>query len=213
MFMKCSYHPAGDAAQLCRTCNKPLCAECAHQIKGKHYCQDCLVQGAEWVATFKELRIPADAPKRAALLSLIPGMGAVYNNQYIKALTFFAVFALLAIMGDEVHGIFGFGAVVFLVFTLFDSYRTAEQNLRFRLEPASAAKPVVSDRMTFGWGLFLILLGVLFLLQNIIPFHFLSRLWPLMFILLGAYLVFRFVRDRQEMEKVPAPPSTESGGK
>src|SRR5205809_402536 len=102
-FMNCSYHPTADSQDFCTTCSKPLCVDCAHQIKGKSYCQDCLISGAEWAATVKDMRIPADSPKRAALCSLIPGMGAVYNSQYLKALTFFAVFSALVMMGDDVH--------------------------------------------------------------------------------------------------------------
>ena len=48
-------------------------------------------------------RLPKDAPKRAALCSLIPGMGAVYNNENLKAITYFSVFAALVIMGERVH--------------------------------------------------------------------------------------------------------------
>ncbi len=201
--MKCAYHPATESGELCRTCNKPLCAECAHQIKGKIYCQDCLVKGAEWVAAIRDLRVPADSPKRAALCSLIPGMGAVYNNEYLKAITFFSVFAALVMMADEFHGIFGFGAFAFLIFTMFDSYRTAETKARLRIETGVEPKEAGSDRTVIGWGIFLMVLGVIFLLQNIIPYHFLNRLWPLVFIFLGGYLVWRYMRD----DRTPTSPS------
>ena len=49
--MKCSYHPTVDSQAFCTACSKALCAECSHRIKGKVYCQDCLVRGAEWAAT------------------------------------------------------------------------------------------------------------------------------------------------------------------
>ncbi len=200
--MKCAYHATADAQQFCSTCNKALCGECSHQIKGKYYCQDCLVQGAEWATAVKDLRIPADSPKRAAVCSLIPGMGAVYNSEYMKALTQFAVFAALVIMGDRIHGVFGFAAFAFIVFTMFDSYRTAEARTRARLEGAPISEPS-KDRAPFAWGIFLVFLGVLFLLQNIIPYYFLNRLWPVVFILLGGYLVWRSIQDRAEN---PAPP-------
>jgi hypothetical protein len=196
--MKCSYHPAVDSQETCGSCNRFLCSECVHKIKGKTFCQDCLMEGAEWVAAIRGLRMPADAPKRAALCALIPGMGAVYNDEYLKALTFFAVFASLILLGDKVHGVFGFGAFVFLVFTLFDAYRTAELHVRRRVESRnrSEGSPQL-DKTILGWGLFLIVLGVLFLLQNIIPFYFLTRIWPLLFILLGAYLVYRAFDNRK----------------
>lgn len=196
--MKCSYHPATDSLEFCSTCSKPLCSECAHRIKAKVYCQDCLVRGAEWAAAVKDLRIPADSPKRAAVCSFIPGMGAVYNSEYLKAITFFAVFAALAILGDEIHGVFGFGAFAFLVFTMFDSYRTAEQRARAQLETQPPPDLSGRDRTVIGWGIFLIILGVLFLLQNIIPYRFLYRLWPLVFIFLGGYLIWRAIQDRSD---------------
>jgi hypothetical protein len=197
--MKCSYHPAVESQEMCSSCTRTLCSECAHKIKGKTFCQDCLVEGAEWAATVRGLRMPADAPKRAALCALIPGMGAVYNNEYLKAITFFAVFASLIMLGEGVHAVFGFGAFVFLVFTLFDAYRTAELHARQRLDSGKISEASQqSDKTVVGWGIFLIVLGILFLAQNIIPYHFLTRIWPLLFILLGAYLVYRALFDRKD---------------
>jgi hypothetical protein len=171
---------------------------CTQKVKGKSYCQDCLVQGAEWAATVKGLKLPSDAPKRAAICAIIPGMGAVYNTEYTKAITYFAVFAALAMMGDRVNGIFGFGSFVFVIFTMFDAYRTAEAKARRRLQPGFAEEPPHQDRTIIGWGIFLIILGVLFLLQNVIPYYFLNRLWPLVFVLLGAYLVYRAIHSREK---------------
>jgi hypothetical protein len=202
--MNCAYHPNAESKELCSTCSKSLCNECAHQIKGKIFCQDCLVRGAEWAAAVKELRVPADAPKRAALCALIPGMGAVYNNEYIKAITHFAVFAALVTMADHVNGVFGFGAFVFLIFTIFDSYRTAEAKTRARIEARLKPEEVNKDRTIVGWGVFLMVLGAIFLLQNLIPYYFLNKLWPLVFIFLGGYLVYHyFTSDRASGNNAP----------
>jgi len=196
--MKCSYHPVIESQEKCNACSKLLCAECTHKIKGKPYCQDCLVQGAEWAATVKGLKLPSDSPKRAALCAIIPGMGAVYNNEYTKAITYFAVFAALSLMSDRVNGVFGFGAFVFLIFTMFEAYRTSEAKARIALQTGAVPEePPQKDRTIIGWGVFLIVLGVIFLLQNIIPYYlFVNQLWPLLFILLGGYLVYRAVQNR-----------------
>jgi len=201
--MKCAYHPEAQSVEYCGTCSRALCADCSHQIKGKVFCQDCLVRGAEWAAAVKDFRIPADAPKRAAALSLIPGMGAVYNGDYQKAITQFAVFAALVIMADEVNSVFGFGSFVFLIFTMFDSYRAAESNLRARLDggPAAVRAATLKDRSAIAWGIFLIGLGGLFLLKNLIRYDFIHRMWPLAFIALGGYIVYRSWRDREEESK------------
>jgi hypothetical protein len=201
--MKCTYHPATETQVLCSTCNKPLCAECSHQIKGNVFCQECLVQGAEWASSMKGLKLPTDSPKRAALISLIPGMGAVYNGDYVKAITFFAVFAALTMMADRVADIFGFAAFSFLVFTMFDSYRAAEAANRARVMGGGAPLEPTSgkDRTVAGWGIFLIVLGVIFLLQNLIPFRFLERLWPLVFIGIGAYLVYYYLTANKSTDQ------------
>jgi hypothetical protein len=200
--MKCSYHPAVDSQDACSVCSKPMCTECTHKVKGKPYCQDCLALGAEWAATVKGLKLPSDAPKRAALCAIIPGMGAVYNNEYTKAITYFAVWAALSVMGSRVNGIFGFGAFVFVIFTMFDAYRTAEAQARRRLQTGLVGEPLQQDKTIIGWGVFLILLGLLFLLQNIIPYYlFVNRLWPLVFVLLGAYLVYRAIQNREKQAR------------
>jgi hypothetical protein len=101
-------------------------------------------------------------------------------------------------MGDSVHGVFGFGAFVFLIFTMFDSYRTAELKLRTRLEQPLEMPAAGKDQTVAAWGILLIGLGIIFLLKNFIHFDFISKLWPLVFIGLGAYLVYRYVSDREE---------------
>jgi hypothetical protein len=204
--MKCSYHPAVDIQELCKACNKGLCGDCAHRIKGKPYCQDCLVEGAEWAATIKGLKLPADSPRRAALCAIIPGLGAVYNNEYLKAVTYFAVWAALIMLGR----IFIFGAIVFVLFTMFDAYRSAEAKVRIKVKSAVEPAAAPQDKTIIGWGVFLIILGLFFLLENIIPYYFLNRLWPLIFILLGAYLVYQAIQKKKakplEIEVLPTEP-------
>jgi hypothetical protein len=192
--MKCAYHPEAESQELCSACNKFLCAECAHKIKGKAYCQDCLIEGAEWAATFKGLKLPSDAPRRAALCAIIPGLGAVYNNEYLKAVTYFSVWTALAIMGSRIHGVFVFASIVFVLYTMFDAYRSAEATLRKRIQ--SPAETSRHDRTIIGWGIFLIILGIFFLLDNIIPYDYVNKLWPLVFILLGGYLVYYAVKKK-----------------
>ena len=205
--MKCSYHPAVESREACSACNRLLCSECAHTIKGKAFCQDCLIEGAEWASTIRGLRLPSDAPKRAALCAIVPGLGAVYNTEYMKAIAYFAVWAALSVMGNRISPVFGFGAFVFILFTMFDGYRSAEARVRNRLKTATfAAEPPNQDKTLVGWGIFLMILGVIFLLHNIIPFYFLNRLWPLMFILLGAFLVYRALQNRKSQASEPSMP-------
>jgi hypothetical protein len=193
--MKCSYHPVVESQESCNACKKPLCGECAHKIKGKAYCQDCLVEGAEWAATIKGLKLPSDSPKRAALCAIIPGLGAVYNSEYLKAITYFAVWAALAILGGRESGIFIFASIVFVLFTIFDAYRSAETMVRTQLKAIPISETAQRDKTIVGWGVFLMILGVFFLLENVIPFYYFNKLWPLIFVLLGAFLVYRALQN------------------
>ncbi|HTY61085.1 MAG TPA: DUF5668 domain-containing protein [Acidobacteriota bacterium] len=193
--MKCSYHPAVESQESCNACNKPLCADCSHKIKGKAYCQDCLIEGASWAATIKGLKLPSDSPRRAALCAVIPGLGAVYNGEYLKAITYFAVWAALAMLGGRVSGVFIFGSIVFVIFTMFDAYRSAEAMVRKQLKSIPVSETARDDKTIVGWGIFLIILGVFFLVESMIPFDFFRKLWPLVFVLLGAYLIYRALQN------------------
>jgi hypothetical protein len=210
--MKCSYHAAVESLECCNACNKFLCGECAHRIKDKVYCQDCLIEGSEWVATFKGLKLPSDAPRRAAICAVIPGLGAVYNNEYLKAVTYFAVWTALAMMGSRVHGVFVFASIVFVLYTMFDAYRSAEALVRKRVRAASGSESPGQDKTIIGWGIFLMILGVFFLLENVIPFGYLNKLWPLIFILLGAYLVYRALQRKDSDSPVGQFPPPEAKG-
>ena len=35
--MKCAVHPEVDATGYCRNCGKPVCAECAREVRGAIY--------------------------------------------------------------------------------------------------------------------------------------------------------------------------------
>lgn len=196
--MKCFYHPAVDSVQGCRACGKWLCSSCAHSIKGAFYCQDCLVKGAELSVIASRSTINQDSPGRAAVMAFIPGMGAVYNRQYTKGLIHFGVFAALCLLAEG-HPIFALGAVAFWVFQVLDAYRSAQAVMRQRLahpewipEEEKVNAPV--------WGLILMGVGLLFLVDNLVEadiFRFVDKLWPLAFVALGAYLMWDYLKEKK----------------
>jgi uncharacterized membrane protein HdeD (DUF308 family) len=96
---------------------------------------------------------------------------------------------------------------------MFDAYRSAEERVRRRLKTDYFDEPPRQDKTLVGWGVFLIILGAIFLLHNIIPFYFLNRFWPLIFILIGAFLVYRALQSRKSKSgswynPPPPPPLT-----
>jgi len=130
------------------------------------------------------------APTRAAICALVPGIGAVYNREYTKAVVHFAVFAGLVIVAEEV-GIFGLAAFSFYIFTIFDAYRSAILIGR-RNEPNSGREGETMNLPV--WGGILVLMGVLFLLDNLGAIHIRSAVeyWPVILILLGVYMIAGF---------------------
>lgn len=127
----------------------------------------------------------SDATK-AAICGVIPGVGAVYNQDYMKAVVHLAAFSGLCVFA-EANGIFGLFAFVFYVFTIFDAYRSA-------LDPRKK-REFSTDQLNMPlWGIVLILIGTLFLLDSLdaISLRSVTRFWPLILVFLGFYMVFQF---------------------
>ncbi len=144
--MNCANHPDIAPVAYCRTCGKPLCANCTRDVKGVIYCENCLadrLQGVQpaavtpaagFVPTAAPI-VPSSGPNPAVagiLAGFFPfGVGAVYCGQYAKGLAHLVVFTLL-IWGETVtdnagvNTILGFGIAFFYVWQIIDSIRTAK---------------------------------------------------------------------------------------
>ena len=58
--MNCANHPDVEKVAFCRTCGKPLCANCTRSVHGVIYCETCLAARLEGVQ-------PNVAPRQLAL--------------------------------------------------------------------------------------------------------------------------------------------------
>ena len=47
--MNCANHPDVQSVAFCRTCGKPLCANCTRSVHGVIYCESCLAARLEGV--------------------------------------------------------------------------------------------------------------------------------------------------------------------
>ncbi|RPJ62252.1 MAG: hypothetical protein EHM23_03975 [Acidobacteria bacterium] len=215
--MRCYYHSDVESVHSCSTCRKFLCAACAHSIKGKIYCQDCLVAGAELAGLAATPRLATYSPGRAALFAIIPGIGAVYNRQYVKAVLHFAIFAGLSIIANNGPGVFSVAAFAFYIFTIIDAYRSAQAILRNVVANPRLLEEESEDINVPVWGGVLVLLGVLFFLNNMGVFSLAEMtefLWPLFFVALGVYLVVDYYlagRRRQQATELQPPPLPVTG--
>src|SRR5260221_235022 len=114
--MNCMNHPDIPAVAYCRTCGKALCEACQRTAQGTVYCQEHVPAAAAagppdpspYTAprtTPPPLADPGASPGLAFLLGLIPGVGAIYNGQYVKGLIHVIVLGVLIsiVSNDDVN--------------------------------------------------------------------------------------------------------------
>jgi TM2 domain-containing membrane protein YozV len=151
-------------------------------------------------------------PVAATLLGFIPGVGAIYNGQVVKGLIHVLIFAGLIALSEHAE-FFGILVAFFYFYMVWDAYATAKAiqerrplpdpfGLGAHLPPAEGSTPASpgpgSEIVRHGphiptAAVVLIGLGVLFLLDNlgIFHWHWMSRMWPIILIVIGVWLFAR----------------------
>ena len=192
--MKCAVHADVDATGYCRDCGKAMCPGCTREVNGALYCEQCLAAKVATPPALPPAGPSSSNPGLAATLGFIPGLGAVYNGEYVKALIHVVIFAgLIAGLASDLST----GYIVFLAIALgcfycympIEAYRVAKAR---RLgQPDPSVLPETASGRPVG-AIVLIVIGVLFLLRNFDLFdvEWFSRIWPLGLVALGAYLVW-----------------------
>lgn len=203
--MKCANHPLTDSVAYCAQCGRPLCEVCRREVKGTSYCETCLaarLQSPVWSSVGQ--RTGGPSPGIALTLGLIPGVGAIYNGQVIKAIVQVLIFGSLIALGNRVHGpvgpIFGLGAAAFYFYMVIDSYQTAKAKQMGQPIPEWFGLSEMRMDAPMGAGI-LIALGLLFLLDNLgIPiFAQIGRFWPVLLIVVGLLLLQKRMRQRENL--------------
>ena len=165
-------------------------------------------------------------PFLASILSVIPGLGHVYNGLYTRALIFaFVFFGLLAVAVHMEEGPeLGFvvpAMVFFWFFNLIDAYRQAVLiNYGYTPDRDLPENLVGSVRGSSGLvlGAVIFLLGLFGLVQHLFPGLDLSVVfdfWYVAFLAFGGWLFYRAFKDRRSQDEVPmswtAVPEREPG--
>ncbi len=129
--MNCANHPETPVSSYCQNCGKALCAACTRAVGGFIYCEPCLaakvgVPGAQPGAPFPS-GVPSAGPNPglATILGVIPGVGAMYNGQFVKAMIHVLVFVILIAITDQ-HDFFGFFIAAWVIYQIFDANQTAK---------------------------------------------------------------------------------------
>jgi hypothetical protein len=143
---------------------------------------------------------PGASPGLAFLLGFIPGVGAIYNGQYVKGLIHVVVMGILIsiVSSDELSGnmqpLFGMMIAVWVFYMAFEAYHTAKRRqLGQPVDEFSSIVPRSGHPNRFPLApTVLIAVGLLFLLHNlnIIRIGELIRYWPVALICLGVYMLY-----------------------
>ncbi|HVN08639.1 MAG TPA: DUF5668 domain-containing protein [Patescibacteria group bacterium] len=179
----------GAPAGYCRQCGKALTPETLREVQGAYYCPECL---AGWVQQGPPKRKSAEGrAATAAALGIIPGLGAVYNGDYVKALIHVLVFGSIISLIDRSPGIFVPMLVAWIFYMPIEAYQTAKARAQSGTpNPSDAAG--LRRRESIG-PLLLIAIGTLALMNelNIIDFDRIISFWPVGLIALGVWLLMK----------------------
>ena len=129
--MDCVNHPGVNAEAYCQNCGKAMCTTCVRrEPTGQVMCEPCW---NAWQAARAPYAAPpmgpphagCPSPIAAAVLGFIPGVGAMFNGQFLKGFLHVIVFAVLASMAD-VWWAFGWLVAAWIFYQVFDAFQTAK---------------------------------------------------------------------------------------
>lgn len=158
--MNCVNHPDVPVSAYCQNCGKAMCAACMRSVGGVIYCEPCLAErlgmsgaGATGAsASYPGVVAPSGPhPGTAFVLGFIPGVGAMYNGQFIKGLVHVVVFIILIGMTEHV-GIFGILIAAWIAYQVFDAFETAKARRDGRPLPDPFGINDLGNRMGIPMG-------------------------------------------------------------
>ena len=124
--MDCVNHSGVTATAYCQNCGKALCVSCVRSAAaGQILCDPCLTAWHSFQQPFVAPASGSPNPGLAAFLGVFPGVGAMYNGQFIKGLIHVAIFAVL-VSAAHVYGIFGLFIAAWITYQSFEAYHTAK---------------------------------------------------------------------------------------
>jgi len=166
--MNCANHPDRERVSFCQSCGKPLCGECTRTIGSAVFCEPCLAArlaaadtatastgtaygyaGGSSYAPVTPAMSGVPNPVIAALLGLIPGVGAMYNGQYAKGIVHLIVFAVLVSLADS-NGVFGLLVAGWVFYQVIEAHHTARSRRDGLPLPNPFGLNDIGERFGFG---------------------------------------------------------------
>lgn len=229
--MECAIHPGVEAVSFCSNCGTPLCQGCLVISEGRTLCQKCqqsfasqsnsaqnsissvanpTVPSAEAIkhvnsgrAPYVEQGYPYCSPGVSLALGFIPGVGAICNGEYWKALLHVLIFggliSLAGVTGTEpATSSLRLLAVLMYFYMPLEAYHVAKKRV-MGLHGVKLISPFEKMRfssITVGIGS--VCLGVIFQVSQFVPetMRFLLRGWPLILVAIGVYNLTKYFQSK-----------------
>ena len=124
--MDCVNHSGVSATAYCQNCGKALCAACVRNGgNGQLLCEPCYVAWQNVQQPFVVSTAGGPNPSVAAVLGVIPGVGAMYNGQYFKGLIHVVIFVVIISITTH-YGLFGLFIPAWVLYQSFEAFHTAK---------------------------------------------------------------------------------------
>jgi hypothetical protein len=124
--MDCVNHSGVTATGFCQNCGKALCANCVRNGPGGQLlCEPCYTAWQNVPNPFIAPPAGGPNPSAAAVLGLIPGVGAMYNGQYFKGFIHVIIFVVIISITTH-YGLFGLFIPAWILYQAFEAFHTAK---------------------------------------------------------------------------------------
>jgi hypothetical protein len=124
--MDCVNHSGVTATAFCQNCGKALCANCTRTgSAGQILCEPCYLAWQNVPNPFAAPPVAGPNPSAAAVLGLIPGVGAMYNGQYFKGFIHVIIFVVIISITTH-YGLFGLFIPAWILYQAFEAFHTAK---------------------------------------------------------------------------------------
>ncbi len=136
----------------CQNCGTPLTPATTRTVGPATYCEPCLDTRLHGAPRPPVAPVPTPSgpnPGLAALLGLIPGVGAMYNEQYAKGIVHLIVFAVLIALTDA-SGLFGIFIAGWEFYMVIEAHHTARARREHTPLPNPFGLNDIGERLGFG---------------------------------------------------------------
>src|SRR5262245_59538217 len=211
--MNCTKHLEVAAAAACAICLQPFCSQCLVRVGEKQMCTTCFSQNP--IPTSRVL--PSSAPTSESMtspgaafaLGLIPGVGAICNGEYLKAVIHVLIFGFLVSLAgsskvSSFGPLFGIMTTAFFFYMPLEAYHTAKRNALRAAGVQVKGRTGDPQQENLWSGVILTVMGCLLFVNEWVD-GFLEgalKFWPLVLIGFGAYKIRKHLIREQPLEAI-----------